>query len=614
MTDVLWRNRSPKEGTPTVHVLVIGVSSYDHLPGGTGEQSTAAMLSGLSQLSAAATSATRIALWIRNTFDFPNVQLGTVRLLASPSPAELPLPDDVAPPPATYDEVRKAVAGWLKDARSGDGNVSVLYVAGHGIQTSSEGGIVLLQDVGAPDSIRILERAIDVASVRLGMVADPAAADTCTPPVQYYFYDACRVVPPATAAYEELKAGVFLDIAKGAAPTTSYVLWGSSAGDYALADPETRETLFSAAFTEALESRAPVGPDGRTVRLAEFGLALETLVAELADQHGEQQNVTPGGSGPFSTPVYLRPAARSASRGPGDPARPPPPAPSISPPTDSIAPGAPAPPPSVRPPQPPPSVVDDTPVAVVARASNDSHFALTFLNTRDAIVASGFTGSPTQLLPGSYRAVVQLPWGGTAEAEFDVAPGSTTMQIDVATPTEADGFAVAMPRLDRQLGPIGAGVDWSVRFLVTNPAPAEDVGPFLCSPSDTWPTMTVTDIGPDGVTLALTAHSPQLHYMQVRTADGRSVVIALPIVQYAEAESSCNVVVRASSDALGAIVRFTDPLKDTIGGYLTGGRADHVTALAPSAESMLQSKMPRSARRRARWLRAAAPQRARSLA
>ena len=233
MSDVLWRNRSPQEGMPTVHALVIGVSAYDHLPGGSGPPCDAALLGGLQQLTAAATSATRIALWLRNSFDFPNVQLGSVRLLASPSPNEAPLPDKVTPPPATYDEVRKAITGWLKDARASVGNVTVLYVAGHGIQTSSEGGILLLQDIGAPDSLRILERAIDVASVRVGMVADPNEADTSTPEVQYYFYDACRVVPPASVAYEELKAGVFLDIAKGAAPKTSYVLCGQHRGDYA---------------------------------------------------------------------------------------------------------------------------------------------------------------------------------------------------------------------------------------------------------------------------------------------------------------------------------------------------------------------------------------------
>ena len=46
-----------------------------------------------------------------------------------------------------------------------------------------------------------------------------------------------------------------------------------------------------------------------------------------------------------------------------------------------------------------------------------------------------------------------------------------------------------------------------------------------------------------------------------------------------------------SDQGIGAISRFEDPLKDTIAGYLSGGRADHVVALAPSAESMLMSKM-----------------------
>ena len=41
----------------------------------------------------------------------------------------------------------------------------------------------------------VLDRALDVSSIRRGMVGDPTDPETSTPPVQYYFYDACRVQP-----------------------------------------------------------------------------------------------------------------------------------------------------------------------------------------------------------------------------------------------------------------------------------------------------------------------------------------------------------------------------------------------------------------------------------
>ena len=135
MTDVLW-SAADIGDLPSVHALVIGVSAYDHLQDGVGPTTAEPLLAGLGQLSAAATSATRVAQWLRDHFDYPGVRLGSVRLLASPTPGELPLPGGVTPPAATFDGVRRAVAAWRNDAREAPGNVTLLYVAGHGIQTS----------------------------------------------------------------------------------------------------------------------------------------------------------------------------------------------------------------------------------------------------------------------------------------------------------------------------------------------------------------------------------------------------------------------------------------------------------------------------------------------
>ena len=82
---------------------------------------------------------------------------------------------------------------------------------------------------------------------------------------------------------------------------------GSRSGDYALADPETRATLFSEAFTASLEVRAEADDDGRTVRFYLFGATMEDVVRELAEAAGEQQQVVTGSVGSLRTPVYIRP-------------------------------------------------------------------------------------------------------------------------------------------------------------------------------------------------------------------------------------------------------------------------------------------------------------------
>jgi hypothetical protein len=130
--DIFWSREPVVEDRATVHALVIGVSRYEYLQGGTGPETDKALLAGLGQLSAAATAATRIANWLRDNFEYPNVQLGSIRLLASPSPSELPLPGGANPPPATSDEVKKALTRWRRDARSTPGNITLLLWPGTG--------------------------------------------------------------------------------------------------------------------------------------------------------------------------------------------------------------------------------------------------------------------------------------------------------------------------------------------------------------------------------------------------------------------------------------------------------------------------------------------------
>ena len=187
-------------------------------------------------------------------------------------------------------------------------------MAGHGIETSNEGGIVLLQDAGHPD-FPALDRALDVASVRRGMVNDLTDPDTTTPPIQYYFYDACRVQPPGVVSFEELKAGLTLDVPRGLAPDMS----GCSGAAALATSPwpiRIPGDLFSKALLLTLESRAPVDKDGRTVRFGLFQMELEAAVDELAAEAEEQQTVVPGGAGPVRTPIYLRPLTVGGGGGP----------------------------------------------------------------------------------------------------------------------------------------------------------------------------------------------------------------------------------------------------------------------------------------------------------
>ena len=547
--ELLWSRPDIPADVATVHALVIGVSRYDYLPGGAGPTTTRSLLSGLSQLSAAATSAARVANWLRDHFDYPDVRLGSVRLLASPVDAERPLPGGVTPPPATYDEVRRALFAWRADARETPGNLTLLYVAGHGIQTSNEGGILLLQDVGHPD-YPVLDRALDVSSIRRGMVGDPTDPETSTPPVQYYFYDACRVQPSGVMSFEELQAGLRFDVPRGLAPDMSWVLWGSRSRDYALADPETRTTLFSKALLLTLESRAPADQDGRTVRFGLFQMELETAVDELATEADEQQTVVPGGSGPVRTPIYLRPLKAIGS--------------------------APA----------PPTMETTRPVTVRVSGANDRGIAIRGrTESGTEVVLETTTGEATDLAAGAYTISVDQPWGGAAHVDVEVPEGSTPMDMWLEVPAQQPRSMTETPRLDRQLGPTGgADARWYLRFLSWTPEG------LRYRPENTPPAVEVDDVGDGTIAIVLHAHGSVAQYAHLRTADGRSLVVALPISVAADFAHTCWLHVRVSETTLGAAVRMQDPAMDTLAGYLTGGRPDHVVQLAPSAEDLLMGK------------------------
>jgi hypothetical protein len=549
--DILWSRKPVVADRATVHALVIGVSKYDYLPGGTGPQTTKALLAGLGQLSAAATAATRIANWLRDNFDYPNVQLGSVRLLASPSPSELPLPGGGNPPPAISDEVKKALSRWRRDARGTPGNITLLFVAGHGIQTSNEGGILLLQDVGHPDS-EPLDRALDVAAIRLGMVGDPTDLETSTPPVQYYFYDACRVQPAGVASYQELKAGIGSDVPRGPAPDMSWVLWGSRSRDYALADPETKTTLFSKALIDCLESRAPADKDRRTVRFGQFQTTLEEVVDELAAAAEEQQSVVLSGTGQMRTPIYLRRPWEPLPGGAEPRVR------------GGIKPQ----------PSPPPL----RPVTLTTQIGEPLGITI----RRNGVVIEAVTGSPVELFPGAYTVAVDQPWGGTPQVPISVPWGLGSTEILIDVPDQPPRSTLGSPRLSRQLGATGGGASsWFLRFLAWTPE-------GLKHRSDVMPPgVEVDDLDADTVAIMMHGRGSVPLYAQLMTGDGRSLIVALPISTSAGAPQSCWLHVRVSETALGAVVRFNDQSLDVYTGYLTGGRPDHVVSLAPAAERLL---------------------------
>ena len=537
---------------PVYHALIIGVSRYTHLNGGGGPLTDEPLAAGLEQLGAAATSAARVAIWLRDHFEHPTARKGSIRLLVSPSDTEVPLPEEIQAPAATYENVSAAIAEWRKDVRANADNLAILYIAGHGMQTGFGGGILLLEDFGAPSAPTPLHAAIDVESVRRGIVADPNRPATATPRLQFYFYDACRIAPAATAGYEALPAGIRLDGPRGPEAEASWVCFGARPKDYAYADPERRVTLYSQAFLECLETRAPVEADGCTVQFSELTTALRQVVKDLAAQYGEEQKATVGGDGDLDVPVHRRPQLIAMD------------------PRDTYL--APVETRSVR-----LSVRPELPVSV--RLAGSILANETQMHKEEAV----------ELVPGDYEAMVPLPWGGEYIRSFSVKPGDDELLVGIEVPPDrvTEPPRVVGPPLTTRGGLAPESIrPWYIRFLRWTD------GGFTLHESPPPPTSYGQE-GSEGVTSMHVLEVPDTGVrpvlIQIDSAVGRSPAVALPI---GGGRGTCEVYLRFGRDSVAVTARPGNPRVNTVAGYLNSGRADRaLMSMTTTAEELLRGKM-----------------------
>ena len=141
-----------------MHALVIGISSYAKPRVGRPQR--------FKSLTGTASGAGRFASYLTEDFHHPDqVPLRTVRLLLSPVPGQQPyLPPEATWQEAGSDAVREAVERWMEDCDADDGNVALLYVAGHGVLTT--GGAHWLFLSAAGNTRDPYASAVNLAAVR----------------------------------------------------------------------------------------------------------------------------------------------------------------------------------------------------------------------------------------------------------------------------------------------------------------------------------------------------------------------------------------------------------------------------------------------------------------
>lgn len=293
-----WRTTEAYQNhSRCLHALVIGTSHYTYLPQHPGESppADAQETLGLGQATTPAASALAFARWLEKEYNNPEVPIGSVRLLVSPSQEEKDTHPELANPEATVlnsnkANVQAALISWRKDCEKNRDNVAVFYAAGHGVYISKNDSIVLLEDFGSP-SDTILGCAMDVGAIWRGM-SNKKVAKT-----QYYFVDACRIRHDVFSHFESIAAGVKLDVSGGGTPEVAPIYFSSTPYSYALGKPG-EGTLFCQALLDCLKLHGVEGPtsdDRWTVTTTSLIKSLQKRVAALAAVYREEQNTIAGG-------------------------------------------------------------------------------------------------------------------------------------------------------------------------------------------------------------------------------------------------------------------------------------------------------------------------------
>ena len=169
---------------PATHALVIGVSAYPHLLGGTGP--VTGRHEGMGQLTSPGPSARAVASWLIENLRDPGKPLATVALLSAEQvaqPFRNPATGEThSVEPASMAAMTDAIEGW--GSRGGDPADRLLfYFCGHGIANGREVSL-LSADYGANPRNQLAD-ALDFSGLWLGMEA-VAAREQC------FFVDACR--------------------------------------------------------------------------------------------------------------------------------------------------------------------------------------------------------------------------------------------------------------------------------------------------------------------------------------------------------------------------------------------------------------------------------------
>jgi hypothetical protein len=190
----LWRSDPPIAAG--AHALVIGVSDYPFLGGGSAPDGDRAPDNGgLVQLEVSALSGALFFDWLKAAGEIAGAPLASCRLLLAPRPDERDPVDRLTEghySAADYEPMRSALIDWGNDIAAGgrtkEPNVAVFFFSGHGVEVAASPAILARDVLNQRTADRGANKAVAVDSMS-------TAVKTYDIDRGLFFVDACRDSP-----------------------------------------------------------------------------------------------------------------------------------------------------------------------------------------------------------------------------------------------------------------------------------------------------------------------------------------------------------------------------------------------------------------------------------
>jgi hypothetical protein len=254
--DQAGRWNSVDRSNAGVHALIIGISEYSYLSGGSASK-LASDTGGMGQLRVSALTAAKVFHWLINASEVVGASLVTCRLHLAPCREELEkvtLLTNGHYASADFATIRTAIEGWADDIFAGaqvaKPNVALFFFSGHGVEILSSPAL-LASDILNPRSASAASNAVAIESLL-------RAIKTCGIDRGLFFVDACRDAPTLARVLNITGEDVLKPQAyPPKIPDALISLQSTRSGLQSFQAPEDEATIFGRALLEGLHGLPP---------------------------------------------------------------------------------------------------------------------------------------------------------------------------------------------------------------------------------------------------------------------------------------------------------------------------------------------------------------------